>query len=101
MLLREAEQLVNGDRNAQYGDPNQDFARTAAFWQTYLDGIDRPLESHDVAILMMLLKVSRLAWSPDKWDSWVDAAGYAACGADCVTANKGKGVRGEKVEVPR
>ena len=29
-ILREAEYLVNGSRNTQYGDPNQDFSRTAA-----------------------------------------------------------------------
>ncbi len=95
-LLNLAESLVNGDRNVQYGDPRADFLRTALLWETYLNGAhqrhvteegdDVPvvIEPHDVAILMMLLKISRLAWSPDKEDTWADIAGYAACGWDCV-----------------
>lgn len=91
-VLREAEHLVNGDRNAQYGDPNQDFARTAAMWKAYVgglierDGDDWSLEKHDVAWMMVLLKASRSTVSPGKRDHYVDAAGYLACGYDCVTS---------------
>jgi hypothetical protein len=80
-LLAEAERLVNGDRNAQYGDPRQDFQRTAAMWGAYL-GTD--VAPHDVAAMMAMLKVSRIRWSPEKFDSWADLAGYAACGWDCA-----------------
>lgn len=80
-LLFEAEALVNGDRNAQYGDPRQDFVRTATMWGAYL-GIE--IQAHDVAALMVLLKASRIRWSPTKRDSWVDLAGYAACGWHCA-----------------
>jgi hypothetical protein len=80
-LLREAERLVNGDRNAQYGDPRQDFQRTAAMWGAYLGTEVAP---HDVAAMMAMLKVSRIRWSPEKFDSWADLAGYAACGWDCA-----------------
>ena len=80
-LLQDAEQLVNGDRNAQYGDPRQDFQRTATMWSAYL-GAD--IAPHDVAAMMVLLKVSRIRWSPAKRDSWLDLAGYAACGWHCA-----------------
>lgn len=80
-LLQEADSLVNGDRNAQYGDPLRDFKRTAAFWGAYL-GVD--LEPHDVAAMMSLLKISRIRATPTKRDSWTDLAGYAACGWHCV-----------------
>lgn len=80
-ILQTAEGLVNGDRNVQYGDPRADFQRTADMWSAYL-GVD--VAPHDVAALMCLLKVSRIRWSPEKEDSWVDLAGYAACGADCA-----------------
>ena len=100
-ILYGAEALVNGDRNRQYGSPSSDFARTAAFWNTYLTGVferklkaDIPpeilevleylIDSHDVAILMNLLKISRISWSPEKEDSWLDGAGYLACGWNCV-----------------
>jgi len=81
-ILLGAEELVNGDRNAQYGDPRQDFKRTAAMWGAYLGA---EIAAHDVAAMMMLLKASRIRWSPGKQDSWMDAAGYAACGWDCAS----------------
>jgi hypothetical protein len=88
-VLTEADSLVNGDRNDTYGDPIDDFATTAEMWTTYIRRIfDRrqnyELKPHDVAAMMMLLKVSRLTWSPEKRDHWVDAIGYGACGWDCV-----------------
>ena len=76
-VLTEANDLINGDRNNQYGPPTKDFTRTARMWSAYLDIEIRP---HDVAALMALLKLSRIAWQPEKRDSWVDLAGYAACG---------------------
>lgn len=106
-MLAEADELVNGDRNVSYGDPIQDFKRTASYWSGHaggvlrrkLDGIgfeldefsvnvltdivDNLFDAHDVAIMMTQLKLSRLAWSPGKRDSWVDGAGYLACGFDC------------------
>ena len=94
-VLREAEVLVNGDRNAQYGDPNQDFARTAAMWTAYIsglierDGDDWAIETQDVAWMMVLLKASRSTTSPNKRDHYVDAAGYIACGADCADVDGG------------
>lgn len=80
-ILQKAESIVNGDRNNQYGEPNQDFSRTAKMWGAYL-GIN--LEAHDVAAMMVMLKVSRIRWDPEKFDSWLDLAGYAACGWDCA-----------------
>lgn len=86
-MLHEAEKLVNGDRNNQYGPPDQDFQRTADLWTIYLDG-RRIIEAHDVAVMMALLKISRLSWKPNHPDSWIDLAGYAACGYDIITNNK-------------
>lgn len=86
-LLREAESLITGDRNNQYGPPTQDFARTAEFWTTYLGDklkTDEVLLAHDIAAMMTLLKLSRITWSADKRDSWADAAGYIGCGWECV-----------------
>ena len=103
-LLREADQIVNGDRNAQYGDPNQDFKRTAALWNTYLAGVlerkigylpeseqshirffvEQLIDPHDVGWMMILLKSSRATVSPHKFDNYLDAAGYSACAWDCA-----------------
>lgn len=97
-LLQEAIHIVCNDRNASYGDPNQDFKRTAELWTTYLRGILERIsvsgstegfkfEAHDVAIMIALLKISRLCWSPGKRDNWLDLAGYSACGWDTIVGN--------------
>jgi hypothetical protein len=86
-VLQTADTLVNGDRDNQYGDPIDDFRKTASLWTVYLNAVreERPhLIPHDVAVMMCLLKISRIAWSPENKDHWVDLAGYAACGWDCV-----------------
>lgn len=82
-LLTEADNLVNGDRNVQYGDPNEDFTRTAALWSAW-KGVT--FEAWEVAVFQDLLKTSRLKWNPGKFDTWVDKAGYSACGWDTVTS---------------
>lgn len=81
-LLADAEAAVNGDRNADYGDPNQDFKRTAEFWSTYLGVAITPTQ---VGMMMALLKISRSVWSPGKRDNYLDLAGYAACTWSTVT----------------
>jgi hypothetical protein len=73
----EAANLVrNGRRQAAYGHPSQDFARTALIWSGIL-GVDvSPLQ---VALCMAGLKMSRLVGTPDHRDSLVDAHGYFTC----------------------
>lgn len=73
-VLIEAHALVHGDRQAKYGHPADDFARTAALWRA-LFGWDA--EPRDVALAMVCLKLSRLRATPDHRDSAVDLAGYA------------------------
>lgn len=84
-VLYEAAELITGDRNNQYGPPTADFKRTAGMATAFGFQVNgEPLEAHHVAIFMMLLKTSRLAWTPGKRDSWVDASGYAGCGYECA-----------------
>ena len=80
-LLDEAKALVCGDRNATYGPPTQDFDRVAAMWSILFD---REFTSHEVAMAMVCLKLSRLVHSAGKRDNWTDMAGYAACGYECT-----------------
>lgn len=94
-LLREAEKLTCGDRNNQYGPPTQDFARTAevlnALGYARVDaaGVHNAILPSDVAIIISQVKMSRIMHSRDKRDSWVDLAGYAACGYECATEEAG------------
>jgi len=88
-ILQESITLINGDRNDSYGDPIHDFQTTATFWQTYLE---RTIEArgvfdikpHDIAVMMDLLKIARISWSPEKRDHWADLGGYTGLGWDCV-----------------
>lgn len=84
-LLEETIGIVTGDRNNAYGPPHQDFHRTAemvtAMWRHKL-APDQGIEAHDVALFVMCIKLSRLQWTPNKRDNWVDIAGYAACGIE-------------------
>lgn len=91
-LLDEAKQLTTGDRNNSYGPPDQDFRRTAEAANAYgYRGPDgRLLYGHDIALLIMLVKISRLMWTPGKRDSWVDIAGYAACGYEAAVKQQEK-----------
>jgi len=85
-LLEEAERIITQDRNKSYGEPDEDFQRIAAIASAMGFRIDagggeiRELRGSDVATFMIALKLSRLMWSPAHRDSWLDIAGYAACG---------------------
>lgn len=82
-LLAKATTIVTGERDAQYGGPEDSFGRIAKLWTAYL-GTD--IGPEDVAIMMMLLKVARLGSSGyQSMDSWIDIAGYAACGAEIAS----------------
>lgn len=78
-ILLEAEEVVNGPRRAAYGHPSVNFGRITALWNAWLDvRVAGPLRAEDHAAMMILLKLARLAETPDHRDSLVDIAGYAA-----------------------
>lgn len=72
-VLQEANRVINGPRDKDYGHPRNDFAKTAAFWSTLFRVEVSP---EQVALAMILLKVSREMNRP-KRDNIVDIAGYA------------------------
>ena len=76
-LLQAAAMIVEGDRDVAYGAPEDSFGTIAELWSTYLRQEVLP---QDVAAMMTLLKVARIRVNPAHRDSWVDIAGYAACG---------------------
>ena len=85
--LTTALDIVSKDRQNDYGTPENNFGTIAAYWSNYLASIGYPTQAspirpHDVAAMMALLKIARIATSPTKDDNWVDLAGYAANGAE-------------------
>lgn len=78
-VLTEAEGLVHGDRNQDYGPPIEDFTRTAGMVSAMLaHKLKEPLTAEEVGLIMCCVKLSRQIHKP-KRDSMVDLAGYAEC----------------------
>lgn len=78
-ILDKAKACVCGDREQDYGSPESNFGKIADFWSTYLG---YPVSPVDVAAMLALLKIARIASGHAKDDNWVDLAGYAACGGE-------------------
>lgn len=77
ICLNEAKRVVCQSREQEYGSPEDSFQQIRELWEAYLGF---PLGSYDVAMMMALLKIARIKSGHFKEDSFVDAAGYIACG---------------------
>lgn len=82
-ILEEANRLVNGERQGQYGHPYDDYlCATDMFneWRRHKYGAAGPqqLTPDDGTMFMVFVKLSREA-NKHKRDNLVDAAGYLQC----------------------
>lgn len=82
LTLIEAKKCVMGDREQDYGTPESNFATIASFWSDYL-GMN--ISAQQVADMMILMKISRIKNGGGTGDSYVDIAGYAACGNEILS----------------
>lgn len=91
--LEKAIECVCGQRELDYGSPENNFETIGLLWSTYLCAahpdytLKFPLNGitpKDVAVMMALLKVARIATGKAE-DSFVDLAGYAACAGEIAT----------------
>lgn len=82
--LETAISCVTQDRQNDYGKPENNFATIAGYWNGYWrsKGCTAVFNPEDVAIMMGLLKVARMASSLHKADNYIDAAGYFAIAAE-------------------
>ena len=71
-VLLEADKIVNGDRNEQYGDPNIAFNEYSEILKTTF-GID--LTPSEICKVQMAIKLGRMKYKYKK-DSIVDLCGY-------------------------
>lgn len=81
-ILDAAAKCVTGDREQDYGNPENSFQMIAKLWSAY-KGIE--FSPVDVAAMMALLKIGRIAGGSESIDNWVDIAGYAACGGEIMS----------------
>ena len=81
-MLYKAEELINGERQNEYGDKLLNFSQIAALWTAHLMfklAPDQTISAEDVALMMINVKQARLSKSPNHSDSILDIAGYAGC----------------------
>lgn len=83
-VLDAAKRCVCGDREQDYGSPENNFRTIASMWAAYMGTEFTPV---DVAAMLALLKIARIASGHAKADNWIDLAGYAACGGELEAAD--------------
>lgn len=83
-ILEKARQCVCEDQDRQYGHPEDNFGKIAELWGAYR-GEYFPVK--DVAMMMALVKIARI-YAGESIDSYVDLAGYAACGGELATEER-------------
>lgn len=76
-LCLTAREHITGNRQQDYGTPEDNFARIARYWTMYFrnKGLDIIIEKKDVALLMALFKLAREQGN-HKDDNLIDAIGY-------------------------
>lgn len=98
-ILKAAEKCVCGQREQDYGTPESNFQLIADLWNGYLGFLDHPgwqqIRATDVAMMMALMKIARIRNGGGSGDSFVDLAGYAACGGEIWYGGKKQVPEGE------
>lgn len=84
-VFAEASRLTHGDREKNYGTPQENHRRIAAMWSVVL-GVE--VKPHEVALCMAALKIARLVETPEHVDSYVDGVAYMGIAAELATDNK-------------
>lgn len=88
-ILEQAAKIVSGQREQDYGRPENNFGLIARLWNTYLGPIwqtdDPMIYEEDVAIMMCLMKIARLSSGRYHPDNFVDLAGYAALAGELAS----------------
>lgn len=88
--LSEAAKIVDGVRDTTHGPKERSFDAIARLWAAYLEArgsIDtKPLTGSDVALMMVLLKIGRVAQGTPARDHFVDMAGYAGVAYEVHTS---------------
>ena len=90
-ILEAARVCVCGERERDYGTPENNFETIGLLWGVYLRAAHPKINlaingitPKDVATMMALLKVARISTGSAP-DSFVDLAGYAACAGEIAT----------------
>ena len=74
-ILKEANSLISKDREKDYGDKVKNHENIAKLWSAY-KGIE--ITAHDVAVMMVLLKIARSKLGAVSKDTYIDMSAYGA-----------------------
>ncbi len=78
-ITKAAMDLVGGDRARTHGDKTRNHQIISDFWEAWVKNRPPgPLDAHDVANMMELLKVGRRLCGSFNLDDYIDGSGYAA-----------------------
>jgi len=92
-FLSEATRLVGTDREEDYGDKVHNHSNIARLWSAYLD---TKIEAHDVAVMMVLLKIARTKLGKVSKDTYIDMAAYGAIAGEIKFKEPTKESEGER-----
>jgi len=88
-ILMRALDIINGERQDQYGNPEDSFALIGKYWTEFLkancaiiEGVQ--ISPKEVAEMMALFKIARMSGQKAKRDNYLDCVGYLALAADMV-----------------
>ena len=91
-ILNEAANLIVGQRQQDYGTPEENFQRMADYANIHFKkNLENniPISARQTAEYMILLKMARTINSPTR-DSYVDIGGYAGIAGELAKAEKDK-----------
>ena len=83
-ILKKAHEIINGERQDAYGNPEDCFEIIAEYWTTYLkaNGLMVKISPKDVPKMLALMKIARMSGQKFNLDNFVDGAGYLGLAAD-------------------
>lgn len=84
-ILQTAAGIVGGARANTHGPVAVNHSKIATMWNAYLairQEPAAPLDAHDAALMMALLKIARTQLGAYNPDDGIDHVGYAACAAE-------------------
>lgn len=98
-ILKRADEIINGQREQDYGAAERNFGLIGQLWTVYLDHL---VTAQDVANMMTLFKIARIKTGRGTEDSYIDAVGYMACGGEIATEeNKSPVTVEEAIQIAR
>ena len=92
-FLEKANMLIAGDREKDYGDKVHNHNNIAKLWSAYKD---IEITAHDVAVMMVLLKIARTKLGEISEDTYIDMSAYGAIAGEIKFKEPKKESEGER-----